>query len=180
MYIRTDRGISSAADLAGKKIGLPEYQITACVWMRGILQDDFNLQPGSVHWVRGGVEDADREERAPLHLPKGFDLQQAPSGKTLSGMLRDGELDGVFSARAPSCYSDGAPNVDRLFPDYRKTETDYFRRVGIFPVMHVIGIRKSLVEQHPWLPVSVFKRSEERRVGKECVSTCRSRWSPYH
>src|SRR3546814_5382954 len=67
-----------------------------------------------------------------------------------------------------------------FFPDYRKTETDYFRRVGIFPVMHVIGIRKSLVEQHPWLPVSVFKRSEERRVGKECVSTCRSRWSPYH
>src|SRR3546814_18982628 len=70
MYIRTDRGISSAADLAGKKIGLPEYQITACVWMRGILQDDLNIQPGSVHWVRGGVEDADREERAPLHLPK--------------------------------------------------------------------------------------------------------------
>jgi len=80
-----------------------------------------------------------------------------PDGKTLSGMLEAGELDGVISARAPSCFERGAPNVARLFPDYRSTEEDYFRRTGIFPTMHIIGIRRTLAEKHPWLPVSVFK-----------------------
>lgn len=157
VYVRTDRGIRSGADLAGKKIGLPEYQITANVWIRGILQDDFGLRPASVHWRRGGLEDAGRGERAPIKLPADIDLQQIPDDKTLSGMLESGELDGLISARAPSCFLRGAPNVDRLFPNYRETEADYFRRTGIFPTMHVIGIRKALVDQHPWLPVSIFK-----------------------
>jgi len=157
VYIRTDRGIDKPQDLAGKTIGLPEYQITANVWIRGILQDDFGVKPSSIHWRRGGLEDAGRLERAPLKLPADIDLQQVADGKTLSGMLEAGEIDGMISARAPSCFERGAPNVARLFPDYRSTEEDYFRRTRIFPTMHVIGIRKSLVEKHPWLPVSVFK-----------------------
>jgi len=157
VYIRTDRGIATAADLAGKKVGLPEYQITANVWIRGILQDDFGLRPADVHWRRGGLEEAGRGERAPIKLPPGIDLQQIPDDRTLSGMLADGELDALISARAPSCLLEGKPNVARLFPDYRATEADYFRRTGIFPTMHIIGIRKTLVEQHPWLPVSVLK-----------------------
>jgi len=157
IYIRTDRGIRTPADLAGKKVGLPEYQITANVWIRGILEDDFGLRPADVHWRRGGVEEAGRGERAPLKLPTDIDLQQVADGKTLSGMLASGELDAVISARAPSCFLRNEPHVSRLFPNYRDTEADYFKRTAIFPAMHVIGIRKSLVEQHPWLPVSVFK-----------------------
>lgn len=157
IYIRTDRGIKSPADLAGKTVGLPEYQITANVWIRGILEDDFGLAPSSIKWRRGGVEDAGREERAPLKLPDNIDLQQVAEGKTLSQMLAAGELDAMISARAPSCYLRGDPNVDRMFPDYPAVELDYFKRTQIFPTMHVVGIRKELAELHPWLPVNVFK-----------------------
>lgn len=157
IYIRTDRGIARPEDLQGRTIGLPEYQITANVWIRGILKDDYGIDPASIHWRRGGVEEAGRGERAPLALPPGIDLQQVPEGKTLSGMLAAGELDAVISARAPSCFSRGAPHVARLFDDYPAVEADYFRRRAIFPIMHIIGIRTTLVERHPWLPVSVFK-----------------------
>jgi 4,5-dihydroxyphthalate decarboxylase len=157
IYIRTDRGIERPQDLAGKTIGLPEYQITANVWIRGILQDDYGVKPETIHWRRGGLEEPGRLERAPLKLPPNIELKQVSDGKTLSGMLEAGELDGVISARAPSCFERGAPNVARLFPDYRRTEEDYFRRTKIFPPMHIIGIRKTLVERHPWLAVSVLK-----------------------
>jgi 4,5-dihydroxyphthalate decarboxylase len=157
IYIRTDRGIDGAQDLQGKLVGLPEYQITANVWIRGILQDDYGLRPETIHWRRGGLEEPGRTERAPLELPAAIELKQVTDGKTLSGMLEDGELDAVISARAPSCFERGAPNVGRLFPDYRRAEEDYFRRTRIFPTMHIIGIRKTLAERHPWLPVSVFK-----------------------
>ncbi len=164
IYIRTDRGIDKPQDLAGKTIGLPEYQITANVWIRGILQDDYGVKPASIHWRRGGVEEPGRLERAPIKLPPDIDLQQVADGKTLSGMLEAGELDGVISARAPSCFERGAANVARLFPDYRRTEEDYFRRTKIFPTMHIIGIRRSLAEKHPWLPVSVFKAFLQARL----------------
>jgi len=157
IYIRTDRGIDRPHALSGKTIGLPEYQMTANVWIRGILQDDYGVKPESVHWRRGGLETPGRQERAPLTLPASIDLQQVADGKTLSGMLEAGELDALISARAPSCFERGAPHVARLFPDYRSTEEDYYRRTKIFPTMHIIGIRKSLVERHPWLPVSMFK-----------------------
>lgn len=157
IYIRTDRGIKSPADLAGKLVGLPEYQITANTWIRGILKDDYGLEPKTVRWRQGGLEEPGRGERAPLRLPPGIELQQVAPGKTLSGMLEAGELDALISARAPSCFLRGAPNVDRLFPDYRRVEEDYFRRTRIFPIMHIIGIRKSLVEKHPWLAASVLK-----------------------
>ncbi len=157
VYIRTDRGIDSPAALKGKLVGLPEYQITANVWIRGILQDDFGVHPADIRWRRGGVEEPGRGERAPIDLPPGVELEQLPDDRTLSGMLETGDLDAVISARAPSCFTRGAANVARLFPDNRRTEEDYFRRTGIFPIMHIIGVRKSLAERHPWLPVSVYK-----------------------
>ena len=164
IYIRTDRGISQPADLRGKTIGLPEYQITANVWVRGILQDEYNVDPSEIHWRRGGEEEADREERAPLELPPNIDLQQVPKGKTLSGMLEAGELDAVMGARAPSCFRRGAPNVGRLFSDYPAAELAYFRKRRIFPIMHIIGLRRSIAERDPWLPVSIFKAFERARA----------------
>jgi 4,5-dihydroxyphthalate decarboxylase len=157
IYIRTDRGIRTPQDLRGKIIGVPEYQITANVWIRGILSDDFGVDPATLVWRRGGVEEPGRGERAPLTLPPGVALEDVPKGKTLSGMLEEGELDAVLSARAPSSFTRGAPNVGRLFPDYPTVEADYFRRTAIFPIMHNIGIRRSLFDLHPWLPVSVVK-----------------------
>lgn len=157
IYIRTDRGIHRAQDLKGKTVGLPEYQITANVWIRGILQDEYGIKPSDIKWRRGGMEDAGRDERTPIKLPPDIDLADVPAHRTLSDMLAAGELDAVIGARAPSCFLNGAPNVDRLFPDYPKVEEDYFRRTGIFPIMHCIGIRRSLAEKHPWLATSVYK-----------------------
>ncbi len=163
IYIRTDRGIDRPESLAGKTIGLPEYQITANVWIRGTLHDDYGVNPSDIHWRSGGLEDPGRDERSPLKLPTEIDLKPIAGDRTLSAMLADGELDGVISARAPSCYLQGAPNVDRLFPDFRDVERDYFKRTGIFPIMHIIGIRKSLCEAHPWLPVNVYNAFVEAK-----------------
>jgi 4,5-dihydroxyphthalate decarboxylase len=157
IYIRTDRGIARPEDLRGKTIGLPEYQITANVWIRGILRDDFGVDAASIAWRRGGLEEPGRGERAAMMLPAGIDLKQVPDDKTLSSMLQTGELDAVISARAPSCFLRGERFVARLFPDYRRTEAEYFQRTRIFPIMHLIGIRRLLVERHPWLPVAVYK-----------------------
>ncbi len=157
IYVRTDRGINTPQDLKGKIIGVPEYQITANVWIRGILKDEYGVEPKDIHWRRGGIEEPGRGERAPIDLGSEIDLQQIPDDKTLSQMLESGEIDGYIGARAPSCFLRGAPNVGRLFGDYIAAEKDYFSRTRIFPIMHMVGIRKSLVEQHPWLPVSVYK-----------------------
>lgn len=156
IYVRTDRGIRTPQDLRGKKVGLPEYQITANVWIRGILQDDFGVRPEEIHWRRGGIEVPGRGERSPIQLPPEVDLQQIPDDRTLSGMLESGELDAMITARAPSCFDRKAPNVDRLWPDFKAVEKEYFQRTRIFPIMHLIGIRKSLVEQYPWLPVNIY------------------------
>jgi 4,5-dihydroxyphthalate decarboxylase len=157
IYVRTDRGIETPKDLKGRVIGVPEYQITANVWIRGILEDEYGVKPSEIKWRRGGIEEAGREERSPISLPDSIDLQQIPNDKTLSGMLESGEIDGYIGARAPSCFLRGAPNVGRLFKNYIESEQDYFKRTRIFPIMHMVGIRKTLVEQYPWLPVSVYK-----------------------
>jgi 4,5-dihydroxyphthalate decarboxylase len=157
LYIRTDRGIARPQDLKGKTLGLPEYQMTANVWVRGILADEYGVKPSDIKWRRGGLEEPGREERARITLPADVDYGAIPEHRTLSEMLAAGDLDGLISARAPSCFLRGAPNVGRLFPDYPAVEEAYFRKTGIFPIMHAIGIRRSLVERHPWLGVSVYK-----------------------
>ncbi|CAB3671375.1 ABC transporter substrate-binding protein [Achromobacter pestifer] len=158
IYVRTDRGINTPQDLRGKTIGVPEYQITANVWIRGILEDEYGVKPRDIKWVRGGIEEPGRGERAPIELDPEIDLKQIPDDRTLSDMLASGEIDGYIGARAPSCFLRGVPNVGRLFGDnYIEAEKDYYRRTGIFPIMHMVGIRKSLVKENPWLPVSVYK-----------------------
>ncbi len=157
IYIRTDRGIDHPSKLKGRTIGLPEYQITATVWIRGILEDEYGVDVRSVAWRQGGLEEAGRTERSNLDLPADIDLKPVPSDRNLSDMLAAGEIDALISARAPSCFLKGAPNVDRMFPDYRAAEKDYFRRTDIFPVMHLIGLRRSIYEKHPWVAVNLYK-----------------------
>jgi len=157
IYVRAGAGIRTPADLRGKRIGLPEYQITAVVWMRGMMQHEYGVSPSEIHWRQGGQEEAGRHERTPLKPIEGIDLQPIADHQTLVGMLRDGELDALFTARAPSSFLDGEPHIARLFPNTREAEKAYYRKTGLFPIMHLIGIRKTLVEQYPWLPTSVYK-----------------------
>ena len=157
IYIRTDRGISKPQDLKGKIIGLPEYQMTANVWVRGILEEEYGVKPSDIRWRRGGMEDPGREERATIKLPADIELQAVPTDRSLSDMLEKGEIDGLVGARAPTCFLRGVPNVARLFPDYPAVEEAYYRKTKMFPIMHAIGIRRSLVEKYPWLAVSVYK-----------------------
>ena len=144
VYIRTDRGISGPADLRGKRIGVPEYQMSAVLWFRGYLQDEFGIAAKDIDWVQGGLENPGRREKFPLNLPPGFPLASAPDGQTLSGMLAVGALDAVMAARRPSCFVSGHPQVSRLFPDYRAAERDYYRKTGIFPIMHAVGVRRDV------------------------------------
>jgi 4,5-dihydroxyphthalate decarboxylase len=157
IYIRTDAGIRAPADLKGKRVGLPEYQITAVVWMRGMMQHEYGVLPTDIHWRNGGLEQPGRQERTPLKPIPGLDLKPLGPDETLVGLLRAGELDALFTARTPSSYLSGEPHIARLFPDTRAAEKAYFKKTGLFPIMHLVGIRKSLVAQYPWLPVSVYK-----------------------
>jgi len=157
IYIRTDRGIKDPRDLKGRTVGLPEYQMTANVWIRGIFEDEYGVMPSNIRWRRGGLEEPGRRERTKIELPADVDYAPIPVDRTLSDMLAKGEIDALLSARAPSCFLSGAANVGRMFPDYPAVEEAYFCKTRIFPIMHAVGIRRSLVERHPWLAVSVYK-----------------------
>lgn len=157
IYVRNDAGIEKPEDLRGKRVGLPEYQITAVVWMRGMMQHEYGVKPTDIHWRSGGQEEAGRDERTPLKPIPGLDLRAIPKDKTLVGMLRDGELDALFTARGPSSFLRGEPHIRRLFPDTRAAEQAYWKKTKMFPLMHLVGIKKELVAQYPWLPTSVYK-----------------------
>jgi 4,5-dihydroxyphthalate decarboxylase len=157
IYVRTDRSIETPADLKGKLVGLPEYQMTAPVWIRGMLEDEYGVRPQDIHWRNGGQEEPGRDERTPLELTNGVDLQSIPADRTLVELFEAGELDALMTARAPSCFVEGKPNIARLFPDYRAVEKSYYQKTGLFPIMHLIGIKKELAARYPWLPGSLYK-----------------------
>jgi 4,5-dihydroxyphthalate decarboxylase len=156
IYIRSDRGIRTPQDLAGKRVGMPEYQMTACLWARGILEDEYGVRPRDIRWFTGGQEEPGRRERARLSVDPSVSITPIAADKTLAAMLDSGELDAVISARLPSCYRVN-PKVVRLFENFRDVEAAYFRKTGIFPIMHMIGIRKTLLDENPWLAVSAYK-----------------------
>jgi len=156
IYVRTDR-VREPADLKGRKVGIAEYQLTANVWARAILEDEYGVKPSDIHWSRGGLETAGRVEKIAITLPPQVKLDPAPEGRTLNAMLEAGEIDAFIGPRAPSCFERGAPNIGWLWPDTMATAKDYFRKTGHFPIMHMIGVRRALVTQHPWLPAAVLK-----------------------
>ena len=245
IFVRTDRGIASPADLKGKRVGTPEYFTTMLVWMRGLLSDEYGIKPSDLRWRLGPLEgparsvqpsppadsavalgarpsspspaepppypppqagegrvgagsatqQSDRSRQQPTsvgggekktglvardpnpfagqHREANVEIEPIPAGKTLAGMLAEGELDAVFSARPPSCFlqaartAGGRDAVARLFPDYRAAEHAYYRKAGVYPLMHAVGIRNSLVEQHPWMAGSLldaFARAKEIAV----------------
>jgi 4,5-dihydroxyphthalate decarboxylase len=163
IYVRTDR-IKEPKDLKGRKVGVPEYQLTANVWARAILEDDFAVKPSDIHWIRGGIEHAGRPEKIAVKLPDGVRLDDAPEGMTISELLDRGEIDGFMAPRAPAPAALANPNVGWLFRDPIAAGRDYFRRTGIFPIMHLIGLRRTLAERHPWLPAAMFKAFERSKL----------------
>lgn len=156
VYVRTDR-IGSPADLRGKRVGLPEYQLTANVWVRLFLEEDYGIRPSDVTWVRGGYEHKGRVEKIVLDLPADVRIETAGPEDTISSLLESGEIDALIGPRAPSCFERGCPNVGYLFADPQAAATEWYRRTRIFPIMHLLGIRRSLAERHPWLPSAVAK-----------------------
>lgn len=164
VYIRNDRGIAGPADLTGKRIGIAEYQLTANVWMRAILQDEHGVKPSDITWVRGGYEQAGRTEKVAISLPPDIRIEAAPEGATINGMLAAGEIDAAMGPRAPTCFDQGHPKVSWLFPDPKAAAMEWFAKRRIFPIMHLLGIRRTLVEQHPWLPAAVLKAFEQSKA----------------
>jgi 4,5-dihydroxyphthalate decarboxylase len=164
IYIRTDRGIRTAADLAGKRIGLPEYQQTAALWVRGILREHYRVDTQGISWRTGGMEETGGSERVALKLPPELDVRPIGPEETLNGLLASGELDAVIGPRPPSCFVAGKAPVGRLYPDYRAEEEAYFRATGFFPIMHCVALRKELAAEHPWLPLEIFRAFARARA----------------
>lgn len=156
VYINADSGIREPKDLAGKRIGNPEYQMTAPVWIRGIMSDEYGVPVSSPLYLSGGEEEPGRSEKIALSLPPEIRTQAIPSDRTLSQMIATGEIDALYTARAPSSFGK-SDKVLRLFPDFQTVEQEYYKKTKIFPTMHIIAIRRELYEQHRWVAQSLYK-----------------------
>jgi len=157
IFVSAKSGIREPADLKGKRIGVPEFQMTAPVWIRGILSDDYGVKVTDVEHFSGGEEEPGRDEKLKLNLPPTIRLKAIPGDKTLSRMLADGELDALVTARAPSTFHKEPDKVKRLFPNYVEVEKAYYRRTRIFPTMHTVVIRRDVYAKNPWVAQSLYK-----------------------
>ncbi|MGH3327977.1 MAG: ABC transporter substrate-binding protein [Streptomycetales bacterium] len=157
IYINTGAGITAPDDLRAKRVGVPEYQLTAGVWVRGILADYHGVPVESVSYHTGGQEQPGRIEKADLHLPDNIGIERIPQGKTLARMLAEGEIDALYTPRIPRPFVQRDPRVGRLFPDVIAAEKAYYAASGIFPIMHVVVVRRDVYETHPWVAQSLYK-----------------------
>jgi 4,5-dihydroxyphthalate decarboxylase len=160
---RAGSGVTGPADLAGRTVGVPEYQMTAALWMRGILADEYGVDLSTIRWRTGALDQGVRRERLELDLPPGMVVEPIAEGETLQGLLLAGEIDGLLAPKPPAAFLDGNPAIRRLVRDYEQVERDYHRRTGFFPIMHLIAVRKSLVAENPWLPRALLDAFTEAR-----------------
>lgn len=159
IYVNADAGINKPSDLIGKRIGTPEYQMTAPVWIRGILSDHYGVPADSPTYVTGGEEHPNRDEKLKLDLPDNIKVERIGPNDTLAEMLADGRIDALHTARKPSSF-DGV-RVKRLFPDYVPIEQAYWHETGIFPIMHVVAIRREVYEKNRWIAMNLFQAFRE-------------------
>ena len=160
IYVRRGCGITTAKDLEGRAVGIPEWAQTAGIYVRGFLAEDYGVDLGRIRWLQAGVDQPGRAEKVELKLPAGIRYEARPQ-TSLTALLASGEIDAVISARAPASFSAPGGDVVRLFPDYRAEEERLFKRTGIFPIMHVMTIRRAVLEQHPWIAMNLFKAFDE-------------------
>ena len=160
IFIRTDRGIKQPEDLRGKTVATPGFSSTSLTWIRGILQEEYGVSPSDVEWVLSG-KDSGKNLSGLVSgyenlVPDGLNIKTGSPDKDESDLLESGEVDALFHALQPRAFIEGDPMVGRLFPDSRAAEQAYFKKTGIFPIMHAVAIRKSLLEEHPWLAQATF------------------------
>jgi len=157
IYVHAGSAIKEPKDLIGKRVGTPEYQMTAAVWIRGILSDEYGVPVKSVVYLTGGEEEPGRSEKLPLELPPDIRVERIGPEQTLSSMLARGDIDALYTARMPSTFRSGDGTVKRLFDDFATVERDYFRRTGIFPIMHTVVVRRDVYERDRWVAQSLYK-----------------------
>jgi len=157
IYVNAQAGIKEPKDLIGKRVGNPEYQMTAPVWIRGILSDHYGVPVDSVTYVTGGEEEPGRSEKIKLDLPANIRVEPIGPTQTLSRMLQDGEIDALYTARMPSSFVNGGGRVKRLFENFVDVERQYYRSTGIFPIMHTVVIRRDVYEANRWVARSLYK-----------------------
>jgi len=172
IFVSTKSGITEPKDLAGRKIGVPEYQMTAPVWIRGILQDEYGVDPASCEYWTGGEEEPGRDEKLKLELPPKFKVHPIGPQKTLATMIAEGELDAMQTARAPSTFRTQPGKVKRLFENFVEVEKAYYRKTKIFPVMHTVVIRRELYEKNRWVAQALLKAfTQAQRKTYEYLNT---------
>lgn len=157
IFINTNSGIMKPEDLIGKKVGIPEYQLSACVWVRGILNDYYGVKRTDVEWFVGGEEKPGRIEKLSVDLPEDIKIRPIGEFETLNKLLEEGSIDAFIGPRAPSSFLKGSPNVERLFEDYVTVEKEYYKQTGIFPIMHVVAIKDEILEKHPWVSKNLYQ-----------------------
>ncbi|MDP6558569.1 MAG: ABC transporter substrate-binding protein [Candidatus Binatia bacterium] len=157
VFINSGKGISKPTDLIGKDVGLKTFQATALVWIRGILEEEFQVPVKKVNWK------AEKEEDVPFIPPPGLSLERTPKGKRVESMLTEGELDAVIHPDVLSPIMDRDPRVKRLFKNSKELEVDYYRRTGIFPIMHTTAIKQEIVDRHPWVPMNLLVAFERAK-----------------
>ena len=163
IYVRTKRGIETPKDLEGRLVGVPEYQMTMALWVRGILGDEYGVDFRKIRYRTGGANKPGRKERLALELPEDMDVARIPEGSTLNELLLAGELDAVIAPTPPDGFTAGDKAVRRLFADPAAEERAYYARTGLFPIMHVIGVRRTLADEHPGLAPDLFRAFVEAR-----------------
>ncbi|HLI83532.1 MAG TPA: hypothetical protein VKV17_06415 [Bryobacteraceae bacterium] len=157
IYVNAASGIREPKDLIGKRVGVPEYQMTAAVWIRGILSDEYGVPVDGVTYFTGGEEEPGRPEKLALSLPPGIRVEPIGETQTLSRMIETGEIDALYTARMPSTYGDGRGRVRRLFENYGAVERDYYQRTRMFPIMHTVAIRRDVYERNRWVAQCLYK-----------------------
>jgi len=157
IYVRKAAGITRPRDVKGKRVGTTQYGATAIVYLKGMLRDEFGISPEDMKWFVGGLTAPPEQPLIPLNLPKGVALEFLPEGRTLEGMMAEGELDALFSIYFPKMFLNGDPRIQRLFPDFKSVEQDYYRRTRIFPIMHVLVLRKDVHRAHPFVARSLYR-----------------------
>jgi len=173
IYVNAAAGIREPKDLIGRRVGNPEYQMTAPVWIRGILSDHYGVPVDSVTYVTGGEEEPGRSEKLKLELPPNIRVERIGPEQTLAQMLLTGEIDALYTARMPSTFRTGGGRVRRLFENYVDVERDYYRRTGIFPAMHTVAIRRDVYEANRWVAQSLMKAfvESQRRTYEDLYET---------
>jgi len=162
IFVHDGSGVRSPQDLRGKRVGVPEYQMTAAVWARGILADDYGVRAADVEWVQGGLEEPGRLPFEPAE-PPGVRVGFAPADRSLAQMLESGGIDALVTARTPSTFRRSGSAVRRLFEHPFEVERDYFRRTGIFPIMHTLVVKKEILDANPWVAFTLFKAFSEAK-----------------